>query len=99
IALATPPGPDGRISRAVLAAAALCGVEEAYAMGGAQAIFALARGPETVAPVDVIVGPGNAWVQEAKRSVSGSVGIDSYPRPSGLMVVGRAHTHPRRGAP
>ena len=67
IALASPPGPDGSIHRLVLAAAALCGVDEIYAMGGAQAIFALAYGTETVAPVDVIAGPGNAWVQEAKR--------------------------------
>ena len=52
----------------MLAAAALCGVEEIYAMGGAQAIFALAYGTETIAPVDVIAGPGNAWVREAKRA-------------------------------
>ncbi len=87
IALATPPGPDGRVAAPVLAAASLCGIDEVYAMGGAQAIFALAYGTETVAAVDLIVGPGNAWVQEAKRRVSGHVGIDSYAGPSELMVV------------
>jgi histidinol dehydrogenase len=56
-------------------------------MGGAQAIFALTYGTETVAPVDVIAGPGNAWVQEAKREVQGLVGVDSYAGPSELMVI------------
>ena len=88
LALASPPGPDGRLSDAVLAAAALCGVEEVYAMGGAQAIFALAYGTESIAPVDVIAGPGNRWVQEAKRQVFGQVGIDSLAGPSELMVIG-----------
>lgn len=83
----TPPGPDGHLPRAVLAAAALCGVDELYAVGGAQAIFALARGTETIAPVDVIAGPGSARVQEAKRAVFGEVGIDSIAGPSELMVI------------
>jgi histidinol dehydrogenase len=87
IALASPPGPDGRLHPLVLAAAALCGVEEIYAMGGAQAIFALAHGTATIAPVDVIAGPGNAWVREAKRAVSGTVGIDSLAGPSELMLI------------
>jgi histidinol dehydrogenase len=87
LALASPPGPEGTISEVVLAAAELCEVDEVYAMGGAQAIFAMAHGTESVAPVDVIVGPGNAWVQEAKRAVYGRVGIDSYAGPSELMVV------------
>lgn len=87
IVLASPPGPDGRIDPVTLAAAALCGVTEIYAMGGAQAIFALAHGTETVTPVDVIAGPGNAWVQEAKRAVFGKVGIDSIAGPSELMVI------------
>ena len=78
----------------VLAAAALCGVDEVYAMGGAQAIFALAYGTETVAAVDVIAGPGNAWVQEAKRPVVGLVGIDSLAGPSELMVVAGHDTDP-----
>jgi histidinol dehydrogenase len=87
IALASPPGPDGSLHPIVLAAAALCEVDEIYAMGGAQAIFALAYGTETIAPVDVVAGPGNAWVQDAKREVFGLVGIDSYAGPSELMVV------------
>jgi histidinol dehydrogenase len=87
IVLASPPGPDGQLHSLVLAAAALCGVEEVYAMGGAQAIFALAHGTETITPVDVIAGPGNAWVREAKRAVYGAVGIDSLAGPSELMVI------------
>jgi histidinol dehydrogenase len=87
IALASPPGPDGRVHELVLAAAALCGIEEIYAMGGAQAIFALAYGTATIPPVDVIAGPGNAWVREAKRAVYGTVGIDSLAGPSELMVI------------
>jgi histidinol dehydrogenase len=87
IALASPPGPDGRVDRLVLAAAAFCEVDEIYAMGGAQAIFALAHGTETVRRVDVIAGPGNPWVQEAKRLASGLVGIDSYAGPSELMAI------------
>jgi histidinol dehydrogenase len=87
VALASPPGPDGRLSPLVLAAAALCGVSEIYAMGGAQAIFALAYGTATIPPVGVIAGPGNAWVREAKRAVYGTVGIDSLAGPSELMVI------------
>ncbi len=87
IALASPPGPDGRVDPLVLAAAALCGVEEIHAIGGAQAIFALAYGTETIAPVDVVSGPGNAWVREAKRLISGERGIDSLAGPSELMVI------------
>jgi histidinol dehydrogenase len=98
VALASPPGPDGHLSPLVLAAAALTGVEEIYAMGGAQAIFALAYGTETVAAVDVIAGPGNAWVREAKRAVSGQVGIDSLAGPSELMVVAGHDTDPEWAA-
>lgn len=94
IALATPPGPDGRIHSVTLAAAALCGIEEIYAVGGAQAIFALAFGTETIEPVDVIAGPGNAWVTEAKRAVYGTVGIDSLAGPSELMVIAGHDTEP-----
>jgi histidinol dehydrogenase len=94
IALATPPGPDGRVASPVLAAAALCEIAEVYAIGGAQAIFALAHGSETVAPVDVIAGPGNAWVREAKRTVSGAVGIDSLAGPSELMLIAGRDTDP-----
>jgi histidinol dehydrogenase len=71
----------------ILAAAALCGVDEVYRMGGAQAIAALAYGTETIRPVDVIVGPGSLWVQEAKRQVSGIVGIDGFAGPSDLTII------------
>jgi histidinol dehydrogenase len=91
LALASPPGPDGKVNPLVLAAAALCKVGEVYAMGGAQAIFAFAHGTESVAPVDVIAGPGNAWVREAKRAVSGTVGIDSLAGPSELMAIPGNH--------
>jgi histidinol dehydrogenase len=87
VALASPPGPDGKLHPLVLAAAALCEVDEIHAVGGAQAIFALAYGTETIAAVDVIAGPGNAWVREAKRAVYGSVGIDSLAGPSELMLI------------
>jgi histidinol dehydrogenase len=98
IALATPPGPDGRVHPVTLAAASLCGVEEIYAVGGAQAIFALAYGTESIAPVDVIAGPGNSWVQEAKRAVFGTVGIDSFAGPSELMVIAGHDTEPEWAA-
>jgi histidinol dehydrogenase len=98
IALASPPRPDGHLHPLVLAAAALCEVEEIYAMGGAQAIFALALGTETVTSVDVIAGPGNAWVREAKRQVFGWVGIDSLAGPSELMIVAGHDTDPEWAA-
>lgn len=84
---AGPSSPDGEIDPAILAACALCGVDEVYRAGGAQAIAALAYGTETVAPVDVIAGPGGPWVQEAKRQVFGQVGIDGIAGPSELVVV------------
>jgi histidinol dehydrogenase len=74
----------------ILAACALCGADEVYRMGGAQAIAALAYGTETIRPVDVIVGPGNLYVQEAKRQVSGRVGIDGFAGPSDLLVLASA---------
>jgi histidinol dehydrogenase len=98
LALASPPGPEGRVNPLVLAAAALCEVDEVYAMGGAQAIFALAYGTETIAPVDVIAGPGNAWVREAKRAVAGQVGIDALAGPSELMLVAGHDTDPEWAA-
>ena len=98
VALASPPGPDGYLNPLVLAAAALGEVDEVYAMGGAQAIFALAHGTETIAPVDVVAGPGNAWVREAKRAVYGTVGIDSLAGPSELMVVAGHDTDPEWAA-
>lgn len=89
VVLCAPPGADGDVHPTILAAAALAGATEAYRMGGAQAIAALAYGTETVRPVDVIVGPGNLWVQEAKRQVAaaGRVGIDGFAGPSDLVVV------------
>jgi histidinol dehydrogenase len=98
VALASPPGPDGRLPAPVLAAAALCAVDEVYAMGGAQAIFALADGTESVAAVDVVAGPGNRWVQEAKRAVFGAVGIDSLAGPSELMLIAGHDTDPEWAA-
>ncbi len=94
IALASPPGAEGGPGELVLAAAALCGIEEIYAMGGAQAIFALAYGTETIRGVDVVAGPGNAWVREAKRAVAGVVRIDSLAGPSELMVILGHDTNP-----
>jgi len=87
IALCVPPDRDGRVPTATLAAAALVGVDEVYRVGGAQAIAALAYGTETIRPVDVIVGPGNAYVTAAKREVAGIVGIESLAGPSELVVV------------
>ena len=81
VVVAAPPHP------VILAAAALCGADEVYAMGGAQAIAALALGTESVPRVDVIVGPGNLYVQEAKRQLSGVVGIDGFAGPSDLCVI------------
>jgi histidinol dehydrogenase len=98
IALASPPGPDGNLHPLVLAAAALCGIEEIYSMGGAQAIFALAHGTETVPAVDLIAGPGNEWVREAKRRVYGVVGIDSLAGPSEVMLVAGHDTDPEWAA-
>jgi histidinol dehydrogenase len=79
---------------AILAACAMCGVDAVFRMGGAQAIAALAYGTETVPAVDVIVGPGSLWVQEAKRQVSGDVGIDGFAGPSDLTVILSAGADP-----
>jgi histidinol dehydrogenase len=87
IAVCAPPGPEGRAHPAILAACVLCEVNEVYRTGGAQAIGALAYGTESVAAVDVIAGPGNAYVQEAKRQVVGRVAIDGIAGPSELVVV------------
>ncbi|HEX8073500.1 MAG TPA: histidinol dehydrogenase [Thermoleophilaceae bacterium] len=90
LAVCAPPGPEGRAHPAILAACGLCGVTEVYRMGGAQAIAALAYGTESVRSVDVIVGPGNRWVTEAKRQVAGTVGIDGLAGPSELAIVATA---------
>ncbi len=87
VAVASPAGARGRPSAQVLAACAAAGVDEVYAIGGAQAIAALAFGTQTIDRVDLIAGPGNRYVVEAKRQVSGAVGIDGIAGPSELMVV------------
>jgi histidinol dehydrogenase len=90
----SPPGKHGDIDATVLGACALTGASTVYRMGGAQAIAALAYGTETVAAVDVIVGPGNLYVQEAKRQLCGQVGIDSFAGPSDLFVIADGDTGP-----
>ncbi|MBL9095739.1 MAG: histidinol dehydrogenase [Alphaproteobacteria bacterium] len=85
--VAATPAPDGKLNPLVLAAADLVGVNEIYRIGGAQAIAALAYGTKTIAPVDKIVGPGNAYVAAAKRQVFGQVGIDSIAGPSEVLIV------------
>lgn len=90
VVVTTPPGRDGTIAAAIVFACALCGVDELYALGGAQAIAALAYGTATLAPVDKIVGPGNVWVTEAKRQVFGICGIDGLAGPSEVLVVADA---------
>jgi len=95
VILCVPPGPDGRVDDATLAAASVAGVDEVYRVGGAQAIAAMAYGTESIAPVDVIVGPGNRYVAEAKRQVSGVVGVASaFAGPSEVVVVADADTPP-----
>jgi histidinol dehydrogenase len=94
IAVASPPGPDGLPDRTVLAACALLGVREVHAVGGAQAVAALAIGTETIRAVDVLVGPGNAYVEEAKRILFGEVGIESLAGPSELMVLADSSVSP-----
>ncbi|MFD1613385.1 histidinol dehydrogenase [Sphingomonas tabacisoli] len=93
LAMVTPT-PDGAVNPLVLAAAALAGVDEIWRVGGAQAIAALAYGTDRIAPVDVIVGPGNAWVAEAKRQLYGVVGIDMVAGPSEILVVADAQNDP-----
>ena len=97
VALCVPPGRDDRVPPATLAAAALGGVDEVYRVGGAQAIAALAYGTETIAPVDVIFGPGNNYVALAKREVAGLVGTDTA-GPSEVAVVADDSAEPRFAA-
>jgi histidinol dehydrogenase len=87
VAVCAPPGADGQIDPVILGTCRLCGVERVYRMGGAQAIAALAYGTDTVERVDVIVGPGNLYVQEAKHQLSKVVGIDGFAGPSDLLVA------------
>jgi len=85
--ICTPPGEDGSVNRSVLAAARLVGIERVFRVGGAQAIAAMAYGTETIPRADIISGPGNAYVAEAKRQVYGRVGIDSLAGPSEVLIL------------
>jgi histidinol dehydrogenase len=90
IAACSPPGPSGLPHSGALAVCALLGVEEVYAVGGAQAVAALAIGTASIPAVDMVVGPGNAYVEEAKRRLFGEVGIESLAGPTELVVVADA---------
>lgn len=90
----TTPTPKGQCNSLVLAAAHLAGVDEIWPIGGAQAIAALAYGTKRIAPVDVITGPGNAWVAEAKRQLYGVVGIDMVAGPSEILVIADGRNDP-----
>ncbi|EQB13985.1 histidinol dehydrogenase [Novosphingobium lindaniclasticum] len=90
------PTPKGEVNALVLAAAHLAGVDEVWRVGGAHAVGALAYGTDRIAPVDVITGPGNAWVAEAKRQLYGVVGIDMVAGPSEILVIADAKNEPRR---
>jgi len=94
VVLTTPPGPDGKINPAILAAASVAGADRIVKAGGAQAIAALAYGTESVPKVDKIVGPGNAYVAEAKRQVYGMVSIDMIAGPSEILVVADGASNP-----
>ncbi|MEO5838405.1 MAG: histidinol dehydrogenase [Acidimicrobiales bacterium] len=95
IVLCVPPAADGSVPPTTLAAAAIAGVDEVYAVGGAQAIAAMAYGTDTIAPVDVIVGPGNVYVALAKREVAGVVGVPSaFAGPSEVVVIADETTDP-----
>ncbi len=94
IVMVTPPGRDGKINPVILAAAKIAGVDEIYKVGGAQAVAALAYGTETIPKVDKIVGPGNAFVAEAKKQVFGRVAIDMIAGPSEILVIADGNSDP-----
>ena len=94
VVMVTPPGADGRVDPAILAAARVAGIDRIFKIGGAQAIAALAYGTESIPRVDKIVGPGNAFVAEAKRQVFGQVSIDMIAGPSEILIVADAGTDP-----
>ena len=94
VMLATPPRPDGSVSRPILAAAAIAGVDAVYRVGGAQAIAALAYGTESIPRADVVAGPGNVYVTLAKREVYGAVGIDAIAGPTEILIVADATAPP-----
>ncbi|MCD7823059.1 MAG: histidinol dehydrogenase [Oscillospiraceae bacterium] len=95
IVMVTPPSKDGEINRYILAAAKIAGIDRIYKIGGAQAVAALAYGTESIPRVDKIVGPGNAFVAEAKRQVYGEVAIDMIAGPSDILVVADEKSNPR----
>ena len=94
IVMVTPPGKDGKINPAILAAASIAGVDKIFKVGGAQAIAALAYGTESIPKVDKIVGPGNAFVAEAKKQVFGMVTIDMIAGPSEILVIADGKSNP-----
>lgn len=94
ILMVTPPGRDGKINPAILAAASIAGVDRVFKVGGAQAIAALAYGTESIPKVDKIVGPGNAFVAEAKKQVFGMVSIDMIAGPSEILVIADGKSNP-----
>lgn len=98
VVMVTPPSADGKINPVILAAASIAGIDKIYKLGGAQAIAALAYGTESVPKVDKIVGPGNAFVAEAKKQVFGAVSIDMIAGPSEIMIVADGATNPRHAA-
>ncbi len=98
VVMVTPPGKDGKINPVILAAAGIAGVDKIFKIGGAQAIAALAYGTESVPKVDKIVGPGNAFVAEAKKQVFGTVSIDMIAGPSEILIVADGKTDPRHAA-
>lgn len=98
VVITTPPGKDGKVNPVILAAAEIAGVDRIFKVGGAQAIAALAYGTETVPKVDKIVGPGNAFVAEAKKQVYGKVSIDMIAGPSEILVVADAGSEARHVA-
>jgi len=95
LVITTPCGPDGKLPSAIIAAAKIAGVDRIFKIGGAQAIAALAYGTESVPKVDKIVGPGNAFVAEAKRRVYGAVSIDMIAGPSEILVVADSKSNPK----
>ena len=95
IVMVTPPAKDGKVNPVILAAAKIAGVDRIFKVGGAQAVAALAYGTESIPKVDKIVGPGNAYVAEAKKQVFGRVSIDMIAGPSEILVVADATANPR----
>ena len=95
VVIVTPPNSEGKINQAILAAAHIAGVDRIFKVGGAQAIAALAYGTETIPKVDKIVGPGNAFVAEAKKQVYGTVSIDMIAGPSEILIVADENSNPK----